>query len=79
MLWNAREYVSYFNFRRAHFADSVNTTVDFLSKPKLRVMKRIRLKIREDIQTIPIEVAASSLDVANKEQLLFTQLENEIE
>ena len=36
----------------------------------------MRLKIGEDIQTTPIEVTTSSLDVADEEQFLFTQADN---
>ena len=58
-LWNAYEYVLQFNFKMAHIAGSVNTAADFLSRLELRVTERIRLKIREDIQTKPIEVTTS--------------------
>ena len=43
---------------------------------KLKVFKvteKIRLKIREDIPTTPIEVTTSSSDVADEEQFVFTQ------
>ena len=36
-------------------------------------MEKIRLKIREDIQTTPIEVTTSSSDVADEEHFFFTQ------
>ena len=36
----------------------------------------MRLKIREDIQTTPIEVTTSSADVADEEQIFFTQAGN---
>ena len=36
-------------------------------------MWEILLQIREDIQTKPIEVATSSSDVADEEQLVFRQ------
>ena len=71
-LGNACDYVLQFNFKTAHIAGSVNTAADFLSRLELKVTEQIRLKIREDIQTTPIEVTPSSSDVADEEQLFFT-------
>ena len=75
-LWNACDYVLQFNFKIAHIAGSVSTAADFLSRLEPEVTAKIRLKIREDIQTTPIEVTTSSLDVADEEQFLFTQAKN---
>ena len=72
-LWNKCDYVLQFNFKIADIAGSVNTAADFLSKLELKVTEKIHLKIREDVQTTPIEVTISSSDVADKEQLFFTQ------
>ena len=69
-LWNACDYVLQFNFKIAHIAGSVNTAADFLSRLELKVTEKIRPKIREDIQTTPIEVTTSSSDVA-EEQFFF--------
>ena len=63
-LWNACEYVLQFNFKVAHLAGSVNRAADFLSRLELKVTERIRLNIRKDVQTTPIEVTTSSSDVA---------------
>ena len=60
-----------FNFKIAHIAGSVNTAADFLSRLELKVTEKIRLKIREDVQTTPIEVTTSSSDVADEEQFFF--------
>ena len=70
-LWNACDYELQFNFRIAHIAGSVNTAADFLSRHELKVTEKISLKIREDIQTTPIEVTTSSSDVADEEQFFF--------
>ena len=78
-LWNACGYVLQFNFKRAHIAGSVNTAADFLSRTELKVTERIRLNIREDVQTTPIEVTTSSSDVADEEQFFFTQTDNQVE
>ena len=71
-LWKACDYVLQFSFKIAHFAGSVNTAADFLSRFELKVTEKIRLKIREDIHTTPIEVTTSSSDVADEEQFFFT-------
>ena len=78
-LWNACDYVLQFNFKTAHIAGSVNTAADFISRLELKVTERIRLKIREDVQTTPIEVTRSSSDVADEEQFFFTQLDDQDE
>ena len=78
-LWNACDYVLQFNFKIAHIAASFNTAADFLSRLELKVTEKIRLKIREDIQTAPIEVTTSSSDVADEEQVFFTQTDNDNE
>ena len=75
-LWNACDYVLQFIFKIAHIAGSFNTAADFLSRLELEVMEKIRLKIREDNQTTPIEVTTSSSDVADEEQFFFTQANN---
>ena len=62
-----------FDFKIAHIAGSVNTAADFLSRLELKVTEKIHLKIREDVQTTPIEVSTSSSDVADEEQFFFTQ------
>ena len=72
-LWNACDYVLQFNFKITHAAGSVNTAADFLSRLEFKVTEKIRLKIREDIQTTPIEVTTSSSDVADEEIIFFTQ------
>ena len=71
-LWNACDYVLQFNFKIAHIGGSVNTAADFLSRLDSKVTEKIRLKIREDIHTTPIEVTTSSSDVADEEQIFFT-------
>ena len=72
-LWNACDYVLQFNFKIAHIAGSVNTAADFLFRLEFDVTEKIRLKIREKIQTTPIEVTTSSSDFADEQQFFFTQ------
>ena len=58
-LWNACDYVLQFNFKKAHIAGSVNTAADFVSRLELKVTDKIRLNIREDAKTMPIDVTTS--------------------
>ena len=78
-LWNACDYVLQFNFKIAHIAGSVNTAADFVSRLELKVTERIRLEIREGVQTKPIEVTTSSSDVADGEKFFFTQTDDQDE
>ena len=78
-LWNACDYVLQFKFEIAHVAGSVNTAADFLSRLELKATEKMRLKIREDFQTTPIEVTTSSSDVADEEQVFSTQTDNDNE
>ena len=75
-LWNACDYVLQFNLKIAHIAGPVNTAADFLSRLEPKVTEKIRLKIREDIHTTPIEVTTSSSDVADEEQIFFTHADD---
>ena len=75
-LWNACDYVLQFNFEIAHIAGSVNTAAEFLSRLELKVTEKIRLKIRDVIQTTHIEVTTSSSDVADQEQSFFTHADD---
>ena len=74
--WNASDYVLQFNFKIAHTAGSVNTAADFLSRLELKVTEKKRLSIRDDIHTTPIEVTTSSSDVADEEQVFFTDADD---
>ena len=78
-LWNACDYVLQFNFKIAHIAGSVNTADDFLSTLELKATEKIRLKIREDIHTTPIELTTSSSDVADGKQIFFTHADDDKE
>ena len=64
--WNACNYVLQFKFKILYFAGSVNTAADFFFRLGLKVTKKFRLKIREYVQTKPIEVTTSSPDVADE-------------
>ena len=75
-LLNACNYVLQFNFKVAHLAGSVNNAADFLSRLEFKVTEKIRLKIRDDIHTTPIEVTTSSSDVADEKQIFFTHADD---
>ena len=75
-LWNACDYVMEFNFKIAHIAGSVITAADCFSRLELKVTEKIRLKIREDIETTPIGVTTSSSDVADEKQFFFTHADD---
>ena len=60
VLWNACDYKLQFNSKKGHIAGSVHTTADFLCRLQLKVTEKIRLNIRGNVQTTPIEVTASS-------------------
>ena len=78
-LWNACDYVLHFNLKIAHIAGSINRVANFLSRLELKVTEKIHLKIREYVQTTPIEVSTSFSDVANEEQFFFTQTDGQDE
>ena len=72
--WNACDYGLHFNT-----ASSINTAADLLSSLEIKITEKVRLKIREDIPITPIEVTTSSLEVADEEQIFFTQVDNKDE
>ena len=63
----------------ADIAGSVNTAADFLSRLELKVTEKILLKIRQDVQTTPIELTTSSSEVADGEQFFRTRADGEDE
>ena len=65
----------------AKIAGSINTTADFLSRLELKVTEKIHFKIRENIQTTPIEVTTPSSDAADEVQFFLNHQgkENESE
>ena len=78
-LWNACDYVLQFNFKKAQIAGSINTAAHFLSRLELKVTEKIHLKIRDDVQTTPIEASTFSSDVADDEQFFLTQADGQDE
>ena len=66
-------------FKVPRIAGSINTGDNFLFRLELKVTEKIRLKIREHIETTLIEVITSSSHVADEEQFFFTRANNESE
>ena len=60
-------------------AGSTNTAADFLSRLELKVRVKIRLKIREAVQTTPIDVTTSSSHVADGQHFFFTQVDGGVQ
>ena len=78
-LWNACDYVIQFNFVIAHIPGKNNTAADYLSRMETDPKEKLVLKIREDIETKPIEVKVQSAGVADEEQVFFTEQDDETE
>ena len=70
-LWNACDVVLQFIFTTAHFPGKMNTAADFLSRLEMDPKEKIILKIREDIQTKPIEGNIESTGIAQEEPVFF--------
>ena len=78
-LWNACDFVIQFNFIIAPFPGKNNTAADYLSRMELDPTGKLVLKIREDVETRPIEVNVQSAGVSEEEQVFITQEDNETE
>ena len=78
-LWNACDYVIQFNFIIAHIPGKNNTAADHLSRMKMDTNEKLILKIREDVETRPIEVNVHSAGVSEEEQVFFTEEGDETE
>ena len=55
-LWNACDYVIQFNFVIAHIPGAQNTAADYLSRLEADPKDKLVMKIREDVQILPIEM-----------------------
>ena len=71
-----------FNFIIAHIPGKNNTAADYLSRIERdpnEKLKKLILKIREDVATKPIEVNVQSAGVSQEEQVFFTEEDGETE
>ena len=71
-LWNACDYVIQFNFVIAHIPGAQNTAADYLSRLEADPKDKLVMKIREDVQTLPIEINVQSAGVSQEEQIFYT-------
>ena len=78
-LWNACDYVIQFNFTIAHIPSKNNTAADYLSRLAISPKEKLILRIREDIPTTPIELHNQSAEVSEKEQIFYTEDDDETE
>ena len=78
-LWNACDFVIQFNFVIAHIPSKNNTAADYLSRMEMDPTEKLVLKIREDVETRPIEFNVQSAGVSEEEQVFFTEEDNETE
>ena len=62
-----------YNFKIAQSVSWVNTAADFFFRLEPKVKEKMRLKLREEVQSTSIEVTISSPDVTDEEQFFFTQ------
>ena len=77
-LWNACDFVIQFNFIIAHIPGKNNTAADYMSRMEMDPTEKLVLKIREDVETRPIEVNVQSAGVS-EEHIFFTEEDNETE
>ena len=78
-LWNACDYVIQVNFVIAHIPGAQNTAADYLSRLEADPKDKLVMKIREDVQTIPIEINVQSAGVSQEEQIFYTNDDDETE
>ena len=55
-LWNACDYVIQFKFVIAHIPGAQNTASDYLFRLEAGPKDKLIMKIRENVQTLPIEI-----------------------
>ena len=78
-LWNACDYVLQFNFVIAHIPGSQNTAADYLSRLEADPKDKLVMKVREDVQTLSIEINVQSAGVSQEEQIFYTNDDDETE
>ena len=78
-LWNACDYVIQFNFVIAHIPGAQNTAADYLSRLEVDPKDKLVMKIREDVQTVPIEINVQSAWVSQEEQIFYANHDVETE
>ena len=72
-LWNAWDYVIQFKIIIAHIPRESNSAADYLFQLEVSPKKKLFLRIREDIQTTPIDLHVQSAGVTKEEYFFFTE------
>ena len=78
-LWNACNCVIQFSFVIAHIPRVQNTAADYLSRLEGDLEDKLVMKIREDVQTLPIEINVQSAGVSQEEPIFYTNDDDETE
>ena len=78
-LWSACDYVTQFNLTIAHIPGKNNTAADYLSHLEICPEEKLILRTREDISTTPIELNIQSAGVTGKDQIFYTDENEETE
>ena len=68
-----------FNFVIAHIPGAQNTAADYWSRLEADPKDKLVMKIREDVQTLPIEINVQSAGVSQEEQIFYTNNDDETE
>ena len=68
-----------FNFVIAHIPGAQNTAADYLSHLEADPKDKLVMKIREDVQTLPVEINVQSAGVSQAEQIFYTNDDDETE
>ena len=68
-----------FSFNIAHIPGKNNTAADYLSRLEICPKEKLKLRIREDISTTPIELNVQSAGVTEEEQIFYTDDDEETE
>ena len=63
----------------AHIPGAQNTAADSLSRLEADPKDKLVMKIREDVQTVPIEINVQSAGVSQEEQIFYTNDDGETE
>ena len=63
-----------FNFVKDHIPGTQKTAADYLSRLEADPKDKLVMKIREDVQTLPIEINVQSSRVSQEEQILYTMM-----
>ena len=78
-LWNACDYAIQINFVIKHIPGENITAADYLSRMEMDPKEKLIVKIREDVETRPVEINVQSAGVSEEEQVFFVDDDDETE